>query len=294
MAIKLFVTGREGQVARALARGASDDVTVVCVGRPELDLGQRETIRNAIAAHKPDVVVNPAAYTAVDKAESESDLAFAINRDGAGHVAAAAAELGLPVIHLSTDYVFAGDKAAPYVETDPTDPQGVYGASKLAGEEAVAGANPAHVILRTAWVYAPWGQNFARTMLRLAADRDVVRVVADQQGTPTYAPDIADAVVAVARKITAAPDAQDWRGVFHMTGSGETSWAGFAEAIFEHSKARGAASARVEPITTADYPTPAQRPANSRLNNARFERVFKHTLPLWQDSVERFVTQMAR
>ncbi|WP_185985557.1 dTDP-4-dehydrorhamnose reductase [Aureimonas mangrovi] len=292
--MKLFVTGREGQVAQALAQYAGDDVTVMCIGRPELDLGEPETIRRAIATHKPDVVVNPAAYTAVDKAESERDLAFAINRDGAGHVAAAAADLGLPVIHFSTDYVFAGDKTAPYTETDPTDPQGVYGASKLAGEKAVEAANPAHVILRTAWVYAPWGHNFARTMLRLAMDRDLVRVVADQQGTPTYAPDIAEAVIAVARVVTKAPASQDWRGVFHMTGGGETTWAGFAEAVFDHSKTQGGASADVEPITTADYPTPARRPANSRLDNTRFERVFGHALPHWQNGVARFAARMAR
>lgn len=288
MVLKLLVTGRDGQVARAIALAGSGDVVVSCVGRPELDLTDPASIRAAIARHKPDIVVNPAAYTAVDKAESEAELAFAINRDGAGSVAAAAAEAGLPIVHISTDYVFRGDKTEPYVEGDETGPTGVYGASKLAGEQAVAAANPAHVVLRTSWVYAPWGNNFARTMLRLAAGRDVVRVVADQYGTPTYAPDIAEAVLAVCRTIATNPDSADWRGVFHLTNGGATTWAGFAAEVFAQSAARGGPSARVEPITTADYPTPARRPANSRLNTDRFTRTFGHRLTDWSDSVARF------
>ncbi|MHA6689587.1 dTDP-4-dehydrorhamnose reductase [Devosia sp. A449] len=286
--MKLLVTGRDGQVARAIALAGSGDVVVSCVGRPELDLTDPASIRAAIARHKPDIVVNPAAYTAVDKAESEAELAFAINRDGAGSVAAAAAEAGLPIVHISTDYVFSGDKTEPYVEGDETGPTGVYGASKLAGEQAVAAANPAHVVLRTSWVYAPWGTNFARTMLRLAADRDVVRVVADQYGTPTYAPDIAEAVLAVCLTIATNPDGADWRGVFHLTNGGATTWAGFAAEVFAQSAARGGPSARVEPITTADYPTPARRPANSRLNTDRFTRTFGHRLTDWSDAVARF------
>ncbi|MVS97911.1 dTDP-4-dehydrorhamnose reductase [Devosia marina] len=288
MATKLLVIGQDGQVARAMAFVGSADNIVTCVGRPELDLTDPASVRAAIDRHKPDIVINPAAYTAVDKAESEVELAYAINRDGAAGVAAAAAEAGLPIVHISTDYVFGGDKAEPYLESDPTGPTGVYGASKLAGEHAVAAVNPAHVVLRTAWVYAPWGHNFARTMLRLAADRDVVRVVVDQQGTPTYAPDIAQAVLAVCRTIVASPDGKDWRGVFHLTNEGATTWAGFASEVFAQSAARGGPSARVEPITTADYPTPARRPANSRLDTGRFTRTFGHRMSDWRDAVKRF------
>ena len=288
MALKLLVIGQDGQVARAMALAGSEQFAITCVGRPEIDVTDANSIRVAIERYQPDIVINPAAYTAVDKAESEADLAFAINRDGAGNVAAAAAAAGLPIIHISTDYVFGGDKAEPYVEEDQTGPMGVYGASKLAGEQAVAAANAAHVILRTAWVYAPWGNNFARTMLRLAADRDTIRVVADQHGTPTYAPDIAEAVLAVCRTIAGAPDGTEWRGVFHMTNTGSTSWAGFAAEVFAQSAARNGPSARVEPISTADYPTPARRPNNSRLNTDRFTRVFGHRLADWESGVEKF------
>lgn len=288
MAIKLLVTGQAGQVARAMEKAGSDDFVVTCVGRPELDLTDPASVRSAIERHKPNIVVNPAAYTAVDKAESEIELAYAINRDGAGSVAAAAAQVGVPIVHISTDYVFGGDKAEPYRETDPTGPTGVYGASKLAGEQAVAAANPAHVVLRTAWVYAPWGHNFARTMLRLAGDRDAVQVVADQQGTPTYAPDIAQAILAVCRTLTDHPHSAGWRGVFHMTNSGATTWAGFATEVFAQSAALGGPTARVEPITTADYPTAARRPANSRLNTDRFAETFGFSMTDWRDAVARF------
>ncbi len=288
MVLKLLVTGQAGQVARAMAQAGSDDVMVTCVSRPDLDLTDLSSIRTAIDRHKPNIVVNPAAYTAVDKAESEAELAFGINRDGAGNVARAAAEAGLPIVHISTDYVFAGDKTEPYLEGDETGPTCVYGASKLAGERAVAEANPACVVLRTAWVYAPWGNNFARTMLRLAADRDVIRVVADQHGTPTYAPDIAQAVLAVCRTLADRPDSTDWRGVFHLTNGGATTWAGFAAEIFAQSAAHGGPSARVEPITTADYPTPARRPANSRLNTDRFARTFGYQMTDWKDALARF------
>lgn len=287
--MKLLVTGRDGQVAQALSKCASDTVEIICVGRPELDLLDPASIKRQVEAHRPDLVINPAAYTAVDKAESEAGLAFAVNRDGAGYVAEAAARIDVPIIQISTDYVFRGDKTSPYTEGDATDPQGVYGASKLAGEQAVAAANPKYAILRTAWVYAPWGNNFARTMLRLAADRDVVRVVADQHGTPTYAPDIADGILVVARKMLAEKEAHDWRGVFHMTNSGATSWAGFAEEIFARSAEHGGASASVEPITTAEYPTPAKRPANSRLETAKFTKSFGHKFPDWRDGARLFL-----
>ena len=197
--MRLAVTGREGQVATALARaGALAGIEVVRLGRPELDLERPETIAPALQAVRPDVVVSAAAYTAVDQAESEPERARRINAQAPGVLAEAAARLGAPIVHLSTDYVFDGEKRAPYTEADATGPVTVYGATKLQGEQAVAAGHPRHVILRTAWVYAPWGKNFVRTMLRLAEAREEVGVVADQHGCPTYAPDIADAVLAIA------------------------------------------------------------------------------------------------
>lgn len=285
--MKLFVTGREGQLARSLLALSAPDVDVVAIGRPELDITDRASIERALDAHKPDIVVNAAAYTAVDRAESERDQAFAINRDGAENVALAAAEAGLPVIHVSTDYVFSGNADGWRHEQDPTDPQNVYGASKLAGEQALAAANPAHAILRTAWVYSPYSGNFLKTMLRLAGDRQRVGVVADQFGTPTYAPDIAEAILVAARAIVADPQNSDLQGVFHLTAQGEANWADFAREIFRQSAARGGPSAAVDAITTADYPTPARRPANSRLDTTRFATSFGHKLPDWRDGVAR-------
>ena len=283
--MRLLVTGREGQVAQSLLSLNGSGVAVAALGRPALDITDAASVRQAVEAERPDVVVNAAAYTAVDKAEAEEASAFAANCDGAANVAAAAAAAGVPMIHLSTDYVFSGTKPGPYVETDATGPQGAYGRSKLAGEAAVAAAAPDHAILRTAWVYAPTGQNFLRTMLRLGETRDTVRVVADQHGTPTYAPDIAAAIVEIARLMLARPGDASLRGVFHMVAGGETTWAGFAEEIFSRSAERGGPSARVEPIATADYPTPAVRPANSRLDTAKFRAAFAHPLPDWRSGV---------
>lgn len=292
--MRLLVTGREGQVAQALLALASNEVEVVALGRPALDITDRASVERAIAEHRPDVVVNAAAYTAVDKAESEEDAAFAVNATGAGNVAAAAAAAGLPVIHVSTDYVFAGDKAEPYREDDETGPQGAYGRSKLDGERQVVAANPDHAILRTAWVYGPFGANFLKTMLRLSETRDEVRVVADQRGTPTYAPDIAEAILAVARAMRREPDNRALRGVFHMVSGGETTWAGFAEAVFERLAAGGGKVVRVVPITTADYPTPARRPANSRLDTSHFTSAFGHTMSAWTDGVSRCMALLAK
>lgn len=292
--MRIAVTGRAGQVVQSLIeRGAAAGHVVVPVGRPELDLasGDGAAIRAALAAARPDAIVSAAAHTAVDKAESEPDLAFAINAAGAGHVAAAAAALGVPLVHLSTDYVFSGEGTRAWREDDPTGPKGVYGASKLAGEAAVLAAQPNAAVLRTAWVYSPFGANFVRTMLRLAETRDELGVVADQIGNPTSALDIADAVLAVAANLVARPDPA-LRGTFHMTGSGETSWAGFAEAIFAEAAARGGPSARVNPIATAAYPTPAARPANSRLDGAKLAAVHGVRLPDWRASLAVVVARL--
>ncbi len=288
MALRLLATGRNGQVANALAGIAASDASLelVAAGRPDLDLAQPETIAPAIAAARPDVVVNAAAYTAVDRAESERDLAFAVNAAGAGALAAAAAALGVPVIQLSTDYVFDGSKATPYVETDATSPLSVYGASKLAGEQAVAAANPRHVILRTAWVYSASGANFLISMLRLARERPKLAIVDDQHGSPTHAADIAAGIVTVAHTLV---DGGGATGVFHMTAGGETSWCGFAREILAASARLGGPSVPVEPITTADYPTPARRPKNSRLDCTRIAETYGVRLPHWSAAVERCV-----
>lgn len=287
--MKIFVTGTKGQVARALA-AARTPHDVVLAGRPEMDLLNAASVRAAIEDARPDVVVNAAAYTSVDKAETESDLAMATNGEGAGHVAAAAAAQGVAVVQISTDYVFDGTLDRPYREDDPTNPVSAYGRSKLIGEEAVRAANPHHAILRTAWVWDREGANFVNTMLRLARDRDVVRVVADQHGTPTYAPDIADAVLAVCGRLAAEPALS---GTYHMVSRGETTWAGFARAIFEAVREAGGPNATVEPIVTTDYPTPAPRPANSRLDTAKLTATFDHALPHWQEPLGDLLHRIA-
>src|ERR1700712_948355 len=228
--MRLFVIGGEGQVARSLREVASrsDNIVFGFGARPALDLLRPASIAKALADFRPDLVVNPAAYTAVDKAESEPEQAFAVNRDGARAVAAAPADHGVPVIHLSTDYVFDGKKHGLYTEIDPVAPQGIYGRSKLEGELAVADANARHIVLRTSWVYAPFGSNFVRTMLRLMAERDRLRVGDDQVGCPTYAPNIADAVLAMAARISGAGWLSGYAGVTHLAGPDAMSWYGFA------------------------------------------------------------------
>lgn len=291
--MRIVVTGKAGQVVSALLeRGAVLGHEIVALGRPEVDLASPATVRAALLASGADVIVSAAAYTAVDKAETEPGAAFAVNGAGAGAVAAAAAEMRVPVVHLSTDYVFDGSKPGTYVETDPTGPLGVYGASKLAGEQAVSAATDNYAILRTAWVYSPFGANFLKTMLRLAADRPQLRVVSDQLGTPTSALDIADGVLAVASNLVNRPDDAALRGIFHLVGGGETNWAGFAEEIFRQSAMRGGPSSVVEPIPSSDYPTPARRPANSRLSTAKLASVHGVVLPDWQTSTAQVVERL--
>jgi dTDP-4-dehydrorhamnose reductase len=291
--VRIVVTGREGQVARSLVQLASGSgVDIIPVGRPQLDLcADPAVISRAIEAVSPDAIISAAAYTAVDRAESEADTAFTVNARGAEAVAAAAARLRVPLVHLSTDYVFDGTKSTPYVESDPSNPSSVYGASKLAGEEAVLAANGNTAVLRTAWVYSPFGANFVRTMLRLTGEREEVAVVADQVGNPTSALDIADAALRVAANLVSSASA-DLRGVFHMTASGEATWAQFAEAIFRISRAAGGPAVRVRHITSAEYPTPARRPANSRLDSSKLERIHGVRLPDWQTSLPPVVERL--
>lgn len=291
--MRVVVTGRKGQVARALAeRAASAGATLIALGRPELDLERPLTIAPALVAARPDIVINAAAHTAVDLAESEEALAFAINADGAGAVAAAAAALRVPIIQISTDYVFDGTSLLPYGEEDATGPVSAYGRSKLAGERAVAAATPDHAILRTAWVYAPFGKNFVRTMLRLGESRDEVAVVGDQTGCPTSALDIADAVFSVARNLVAAPDDPALRGVFHMAAPDEADWASFADAIFAEAASQGRRPVAVRRIATRDYPTPARRPANSRLDGTKLAAVHGVRLPPWRGSLAACVARL--
>lgn len=291
--MKILVTGREGQVVQSLLEKAAQrsDLELIALGRPGLDLTKPETVRCAIDAIKPELVVSAAAYTAVDLAEDEPELAFAVNATGAEAVAEAAKSCGVPVIHLSTDYVFAGDAHESYVETDATGPRSVYGSSKLEGERLVAQANPRHIILRTAWVYSPFGKNFVKTMLRLAETRDALSVVSDQWGNPTSALDIADAIIRVADHLAATPDFSAY-GVYHLVGTGDTNWSGFARAIFDGSARLGGPAATVTDITTADYPTKAARPANSRLSTAKFQQVFAWSAPQWQSSLRDVVARL--
>lgn len=291
--MRMLVVGREGQVARALAeRGPALGADVELVGRPELDLADPASVARALTRRRADVVVNAAAYTAVDRAESEEALATAINGPRAGAVAAAARAIGAPVLHLSTDYVFDGLLNRPYREDDAPRPTSAYGRSKLVGEGAVAAANKAHLILRTARVYSPFGANFVKTMLRLGETRAEVGVVADQSGSPTSALDIADALVVIAKRCAAAGKVEDFAGLYHMSGVGEATWADFAEAIFELAQQRGRSPVTVRRISTADYPTAARRPANSRPDNAKLARIFGLRLPAWRESLQPVVSRL--
>jgi dTDP-4-dehydrorhamnose reductase len=291
--MRIAVTGRSGQVAQSLLERAEKlKVEVHAVARPDIDLSRPAEVEQALIDLRPDAIVNAAAYTAVDRAESEPDLAYRINALGAEATARAAARLGIPVIQLSTDYVFDGSLDRAYREDDPTGPLGVYGDSKLRGERAVAATNSNHVILRTGWVYGPVGRNFARTMLALAGERDTIPVVGDQLGTPTNALDLADGIIVVVRNLLDRPAATELRGILHMTGSGHTNWAEFATAILAASAAAGGPSARVVPISTSKNRTAARRPANSRLDNSRLARIHGIRLPCWQQSLQGCIERL--
>jgi dTDP-4-dehydrorhamnose reductase len=291
--VRLFVVGIHGQIARSLREAAAlePDIMLECGSRPNVDILRADLIEKALRAFAPDVVVNPAAYTAVDRAEDERDIALAINRDGARIVASAAARLGVPIVHLSTDYVFDGRKQGSYVETDAVAPQGVYGSSKLAGEYAVAEANEHHIILRTSWVYAPFGNNFVRTMMRLSTDHDTIRVVDDQVGCPTFAPDIANAILTIARKTKRGWN-KDFAGVTHLAGPDEVTWCEFARRIMRVLERNGERSAAVEGIASAAYPTAAVRPANSRLCCARLASIFDIRMPPLEWSLEQCIERL--
>ncbi len=283
----ILILGGSGQLARALEDAAT--VPVVRVGRPDFDFDRPDTIAETMARVSPWLVVNAAAYTAVDAAETDAEAAWRANRDGPATLARLCRDADVPLIHVSTDYVFDGTKGAPYLETDPVSPLGVYGASKLAGEQAVLESGARAIVLRTSWVYAPIGKNFVRTMLTVGKTRDRLTVVADQRGCPTVAADLADAILAIAARLRADGWHDRFGGVFHAAGTGETTWHGLAVAVFEEAARHGAKQPEVAPIKTADWPTPVRRPADSRLDCTRLEEVFGVRLPPWRDSLRRTV-----
>ncbi len=285
----MLVTGGTGQLALALERAAAAAHRPLRrVGRPRFDFDQPATIAAALAEARPVLVVNAAAWTAVDLAESNQPAAARANTEGPAELARLCAQAATPLLHVSTDYVFDGTKGAPYTETDPTSPTGIYGATKLAGERAVLDANPRSIVLRTSWVHSPDGRNFVRTMLAAGAARPSLRVVCDQRGCPTSADDLADAILAVADRI-AQGWRDGWRGIYHAAGEGSTTWHGLAVATFEDAARHGRTPPAVEPIPTADYPTPARRPPDSRLDCQHLAAVFGVRLPPWRDGLARTV-----
>lgn len=288
----ILVTGVNGQVGYELARTLQGLGNVVAVDRSRLDLSNLDQIRAVVRELRPALIVNPAAYTAVDKAEEERDLAMRINGEAPGVLAEEAKKLGAALIHYSTDYVFNGTKEGAYVEDDPTDPQNVYGRSKLAGEQAIAASGVNHLVLRTSWVYGTRGKNFLLTMLRLGAERRELKVVADQFGAPTWCNTIATLSSHLVAQVFAADDSAKWwterSGIYHLCAGDSTSWHGFASTIFELADLPN--KPNTLPIPAADYPTPAKRPVNSRMSNDKLARVFGLAAPHWRDALTLCLT----
>lgn len=286
--MKLVIFGRHGQVGRALCQiyAKHRDVDVLALGREQVDLTDRRAIAQTIDDSGARAVINAAAYTAVDRAEDDAELAFQVNETAPRAMADACARLDIPLVHYSTDYVFDGKAKTPYTESDPTRPLGVYGESKLAGEVAVRERLSAHVILRTSWVYDREGQNFVNTMRRLGAERDALTVVDDQFGCPTFAADLAACSAKIVARLTQGAESERERlyGTYHLAGTGMTTWCRFAQAIFGRLDQPAPA---VTPITTAEFPTKAPRPAYSVLNSSKAEAMFDVRLPDWEDALSR-------
>lgn len=297
--MKILLTGRTGQVGHEVAAAVGAQHELVLLDRSGADLGEPDALRSLIEGHHPDILINAAAYTAVDKAEAERDLAFAVNATAPGVMAQCMQRLGGLMVHYSTDYVFDGRKASPYVEEDPPAPLNVYGASKLAGERAVIESGAMHLIFRTTWIYDLHGRNFLNTMRRLAAERPELRVVADQFGAPTWSRWVARATVQVLASCFASNDARERlrtqrSGVYHLTAGGRTSWHGFAGEIVEALACKGLAPrVPVLPIASTEYPTPAARPANSVLSNEKVKRVFGVEQVDWRAQLRECMEDLA-
>jgi dTDP-4-dehydrorhamnose reductase len=291
--MRVLVTGKHGQLARSLVeRAHGRGIELLTAGRPDADMEVPGSMAAAIRDAAPDMVINAAAYTSVDQAEDEPERAFRINAEAAGEAAEAARAIGAPIVQLSTDYVFDGRGTGPYGPGAPTAPLGIYGRSKLDGEEKVRSANPDHVIVRTAWVFSPFGRNFVKTMMGLAERSDTVRVVGDQRGNPSSALDLAEGLLAMLERWRAG-ERTGLGSVYHLGGTGEASWAEFAAAIFEECRKLGLPAAEVEPIATADWPTRAVRPANSTLDSSRFSLDFGYEMPEWRLSARDVVRRLA-
>ncbi|WP_181316956.1 dTDP-4-dehydrorhamnose reductase [Photobacterium phosphoreum] len=286
--VKVLITGSNGQVGSCLVKQLQScpEIEFLAVDRNELDIASKQDVIKTVNEFQPNIIINAAAHTAVDKAEDEVELSYAINRDGPKYLAQAAEQVGAAMLHISTDYVFAGDNDGLYSESDPVNPQGVYGESKLAGEDAVINACSRHIILRTAWVFGENGNNFVKTMLRLAQQRDSLGIVADQFGGPTYAGDIAVALITIAKTITDSKNTFNTEnyGIYHFSGMPHVSWCAFAQVIFDKAVEQNVLvkSPDVKGIKTEDYPTPAKRPANSKLNTQKITTVFNIPVSDWQ------------
>ncbi len=285
----ILVTGGTGQLASALM-DAKGRRPFVRAGRPAFDFDHLAAVPAFLRAAAPSLIINAAAYTAVDKAESEAAAARRANTDGPRILAEYCAEAGIPLIQVSTDFVFDGNKGAPYVETDSTHPTSVYGTTKRDGEDAILATDARAIILRTSWVYAATGKNFVLTMLNAAKKTNQLRVVADQHGCPTAAQDLATAILRIADRFTTMGWSESWRGIYHAAGSGATTWHGLAIAAFAESAKFGASIPIVTPIATADWPTPARRPADSRLDCGKLGRTFGIALPEWRNALSRTIT----
>jgi dTDP-4-dehydrorhamnose reductase len=292
---RILIVGSAGQLGRELQRSFAGAGHVLPCDRNQADIADPNQIRDMIRLSVPDVILNAAAYTAVDRAETERDLAFAINAEAPRVFAEEAHRRGILFVHYSTDYVFDGSKNSPWLESDSPNPLNVYGASKLAGEQAIAAVGGKHLIFRTSWVYGPHGKNFLLTMLRLGRERDRLTIVDDQIGAPTTSLALADATRTIVDRVLSGScgSAADWAGVYHMTCAGFTSWAGFARAIFTQSGSLlGKNSPEVIPISSKDYPTPAARPRNSVLSNKKLASRFAVTLPAWEECLDPVLAQL--
>lgn len=284
--MKIAVTGKYGQISQSLLDLSSDEFEIIALGRPEFDLTTPETVHLQLAAIKPDIVVSAAAYTTVDQAEDEPQLAYAVNATGAGAVASAAAKLQIPIIQLSTDYVFDGNKIGLYSETDQPNPQTVYGASKLKGEFLVGKYNPKHIILRTAWVYSPYGNNFLKTILKLGRERDEIHVVSDQHGNPTSASNIAAAILKICQSVT-KNNYTNW-GIYNLVDESEATWYEWAQHIISCAELQTI----VSPIDSTNYPSKAQRPKNSRLSTSKIKKIFSCDMQDWKSSTRQLIGQL--